>query len=180
MARQSKVMDILQSFSAVKVFVFDVDGVLTDGSLLLAESGEWLRRMNIKDGYALQLAVKKGYRVLIISGGHSDAVKMRLQKLGIREVLTAVTDKRSALKNYIDEFSLAREQVLYMGDDIPDIAPMEIAGLACSPADAVPEIHQASAYISPKKGGDGCVRDVIEKVMKLQGNWNEHPEVSSI
>ncbi len=172
-------MNILAGFQKIKAFVLDVDGVLTDGSLLLLENGEMARRMNIKDGYALQLAIKKGYHILVISGGKSEAVKMRLQKLGVNEVYMSITDKKDILLQYVQKHSLQWEEVLYMGDDIPDLAVMQLAGLPCCPADAVPEIKSISHYISPVNGGYGCVRDVIEKVLKLNSNWEHDNTVAS-
>lgn len=166
-------MNVLTDFKNIKAFVLDVDGVLTDGSLLLLDDGQMARRMNIKDGYALQLAIKKGYHILIISGGSSDAVKLRLQKLGVVEVFMGVTDKKDVLLKFVTTHNLGWPQVLYMGDDIPDLLPMQMAGLACCPADAVGEIKNISQYISPVNGGYGCVRDVIEKVLKLHNNWND-------
>ena len=164
-------MNVLTNFKAIKAFVLDVDGVLTDGSLLLLDDGQMARRMNIKDGYALQLAIKKGYHILVISGGNSDAVKLRLQRLGVVEVFMNVTDKKEILIEYISKYELKWEEVLYMGDDIPDLVPMQLAGLPCCPADAVPEIKSISHYISHVNGGYGCVRDIIEKVLKLNGHW---------
>ena len=173
-------MDILPAFKNIRLFVLDVDGVLTDGSLLLMDNGEMARKMNIKDGYALQLAVKKGYDVLVISGGSSEAVRLRLEKLGVKNIHLKVRNKKELLVKYVADQQLEWPQVLYMGDDIPDVLPMQAAGLACAPADAVPEIRSIAHYISPLSGGNGCVRDVIEKVMKLNGDWNDHPEVASI
>ena len=172
-------MNVLSDFKKIKAFVLDVDGVLTDGSLLLLEDGQMARRMNIKDGYALQLAIKKGYHILVISGGSSDAVKLRLQKLGVVEVYMGVTDKKEVLQQYISKYSLQPEQVLYMGDDIPDLIPMKMAGLPCCPADAVPEIKNISQYVSSINGGYGCVRDVIEKVLKLNDHWDMDGSVPS-
>ena len=172
-------MNVLTNFKKIKAFVLDVDGVLTDGSLLLLEDGQMARRMNIKDGYAMQLAIKKGYHILVISGGSSDAVKLRLQKLGVVEVNMNVTDKKTVLLKYMTTYSLEKEQVLYMGDDIPDLLPMQMAGMACCPADAVPEIKNIAHYISVNNGGFGCVRDVIEKVLKLNGHWDMDSSVTS-
>lgn len=172
-------MNILANFRGIRAFVLDVDGVLTDGMLMLLDDGQMCRRMNIKDGYAIQLAVKKGYHVLVISGGSSDAVKMRLQKLGVEEVHMQVTDKQELLKRYITANGFTQDQVLYMGDDIPDLSPMKLAGLPCCPADAVPEIRELSVYISHLNGGHGCVRDVIEKVLKLNGHWEHDIQVAS-
>lgn len=173
-------MNILPAFKDIRLFVLDVDGVLTDGSLILMDNGEMARKMNIKDGYALQLAVKKGYDVLVISGGSSEAVRIRLERLGIKHIHLNVKNKKELLLKYASEHNATWPQVLYMGDDIPDVLPMQMAGLACAPADAVPEVRSVAHYISPLSGGNGCVRDVIEKVMKLNGDWNDHPEVSSV
>ena len=173
-------MNVLAFFKDIKLFVLDVDGVLTDGSLILLENGEMARKMNIKDGYALQLAIKKGYDILIISGGSSEAVKMRLNRLGIKDIHLAVTNKSELLQEYVKGKNLSWSSVLYMGDDIPDVLPMELAGLACCPIDAVAEVRSIAKYISPLAGGFGCVRDVIEKVLKLNGDWNDHLEIASV
>ena len=172
-------MNVLSNFKKIKAFVLDVDGVLTDGSLLLMEDGQMARRMNIKDGYALQLAIKKGYYILIISGANSDAVKLRLQKLGLNEIFMGVLNKKNKLIEFVTRHNLTSEQILYMGDDIPDQEAMQLAGLACCPADAVPEIKTISQYISPINGGHGCVRDIIEKVLKLNDHWAIDESVSS-
>lgn len=164
-------MNLLELFRPIRCFVFDVDGVMTDGTLQLLENGEQLRRMHIKDGYALQLAVRQGYRVLVISGGLSVAVQKRLEALGVTAVFTGVTDKKGTLIQYVSQHHLQWEQVLFMGDDIPDHAAMQLVGLPVCPADAAPEIRSISRYISPYGGGQGCVREVIEKVLKLNGHW---------
>lgn len=155
----------------ITCFVFDVDGVLTDGSLILLQTGEQARTMNIRDGYALQLAVKKGYRIVIISGGKSEAVKTRLNALGIEDVFLGIEDKIITLKQVILKNNLKAENILYMGDDIPDIESMKLCGIASCPADAAPEVKEISIYVSDKKGGEGCVRDVIEQTMRLHGKW---------
>ena len=173
-------MNALALLKNIKLFVFDVDGVLTDGSLILLDNGEMARQMNIKDGYALQLAIKHGYDILIISGGSSSAVKIRLQNLGIQHIFLGVIDKKNLLLNFVAEHLLKKEEILYMGDDLPDLLPMKEAGVACAPADAVPEIKSIAHYISPAFGGKGCVRDVIEKVLKLNGHWNEPNTLSSM
>jgi 3-deoxy-D-manno-octulosonate 8-phosphate phosphatase (KDO 8-P phosphatase) len=172
-------MNILAAFKPIKAFILDVDGVLTDGSLLLLEDGQMARRMNIKDGYALQLAIKKGYHILVISGSSSDAVRARLHKLGVMNVHMAVTDKKSLLQEFMNANTLTAEQLLYMGDDIPDMEAMQLAGLRCCPADAVPEIKTIAGYISPVNGGYGCVRDVIEKVLKLNEHWTADASIAS-
>ena len=162
---------MLDIFKNINVFVFDIDGVLTDGSLLVMDGGLMIRRMQVKDGYALQLAVKRGYSIFVISGGNSPQVKERLSKLGVEDVYMPVENKLEKLKELINKYQLQKEEILYMGDDIPDLEVMQYCGLACCPVDAVSEIKTISRYISPLKGGEGCVRDVIEKVMKLQGKW---------
>jgi 3-deoxy-D-manno-octulosonate 8-phosphate phosphatase (KDO 8-P phosphatase) len=168
---------VLEKFKHITTFVFDVDGVLTDSSVLLLPNGIMARRMNIKDGYALQLAVKRGYRVLVISGGNSPEVKERLLKLGVTDVWMEITNKASILHNYMQKEGLDKASVLFMGDDIPDLEAIQLAGLACCPADAVQEIREKCLYISHQKGGEGCVRDVMEKVMKLRGDWGEDTSV---
>ena len=170
-------MNILAKFKPIKTFVFDVDGVLTDGSLLVLDDGQMARKMNIKDGYALQLAVKKGYHVVVISGGTSAAVKQRLDKLGVTENFLSVENKKAKLLEYTEQHGLKWDEVLFMGDDIPDFEVMEAAGVACCPSDAVSEIKEISAYISPVKGGFGCGRDVIEKVLKVRGHWSEDTSI---
>lgn len=173
-------MNLLDRFKTVTTFVFDVDGVLTDGTLLILPNGVMARRMHVKDGYAMQLAVKKGYNVVIISGGASDEVAERLYKLGVTEVFMRVKDKISVLEDYVEKNQLSWENVLFMGDDIPDLIAMKKVGIACCPADAVQEIKEISAYISSINGGYGCGRDVIEKVLKLRGHWNEETHIPSI
>jgi 3-deoxy-D-manno-octulosonate 8-phosphate phosphatase (KDO 8-P phosphatase) len=165
-------MNLLELFAPVRTFVFDVDGVLTDGTLILTEDGQMQRSMNIKDGYAMQLAVKKGYKIWIISGGKSEAVRERLNRLGIVEVHIGIESKKEFLHDIIIASKTSYEHVLYMGDDIPDYAAMQACGLPCCPNDAATEIRQVAKYISPLCGGKGCVRDVIEKVLKLNGDWD--------
>ena len=172
-------MTVLERFQKIKLFVFDVDGVLTDGSLYVFNDGEQARKMNIKDGFALQLAVKKGYGMLVISGAYSEAVQKRLEKLGITDVLMKVTDKRETMLRYLEEKKISAEHVLFMGDDIPDYEVRKQVGIASCPADAAPEIKSISQYISIYKGGEGCARDVIEKVMKVRGDWSIDVSVSS-
>ncbi len=173
-------MSLLERFKKVKVFAFDVDGVLTNGSLYLMESGEQVRAMNIKDGYALQLAVKKGYHIIIISGSYSEPVIARLKKLGVHDVFMRVENKTAILEEFISGKKITREEVLYMGDDIPDLDIMNYSGLATCPVDAVDDIKEISSYISRFKGGEGCVRDVIEKVLKLNHHWDMASAIKSI
>lgn len=164
-------MNLLSLFKPIHTLVFDVDGVMTDGTLQLLENGELSRKMNIKDGYALQLAVKKNYRVAVISGGNSENVRRRLEELGIRDIYLGVKDKKEALTDYATINDLSWPGILYMGDDVPDLAAMQMTGLPVCPADAVPEIKSICHYISPLPGGRGCVRDVIEKVLQVNNQW---------
>lgn len=162
---------MLESFKTINTFVFDIDGVLTDGNVLVIPDGIMLRKMNVRDGYALQLAIKKKYEIIIISGSYSAEAQIRLEKLGITKIFMRIENKLEKLKELIAAHQLNKEQILYMGDDIPDYEVMQYCGLATCPADAAAEIKTISKYISPLKGGQGCVRDVIEKVLKLQNNW---------
>jgi 3-deoxy-D-manno-octulosonate 8-phosphate phosphatase (KDO 8-P phosphatase) len=164
-------MNILELLKPIRAFVFDMDGVLTDCTILVYESGEQVRKMHIRDGYALQLAIKQGYHVLVISGANSEGVRIRLEKLGITEVYMDIKDKKAHLTQYMISHQLSREEVLYMGDDIPDYEVMQMAGVSCAPSDAAGSIRQIADYISPNKGGEGCVRDVVEKVLLLNDNW---------
>jgi 3-deoxy-D-manno-octulosonate 8-phosphate phosphatase (KDO 8-P phosphatase) len=166
-------------FKNITTFIFDIDGVLTDGSVLVMENGLQARRMSIRDGFALQLAIKTGYRVIAVSGSSPSPVIDRLNKLGIAEVNMSVPDKKSFIASYIEKNKIKKEEVLYMGDDIPDLPVMPVVGLASCPADAAPEIIEAVNYISPLNGGYGCVRDVIEKVLRLNGHWHYRDDVAS-
>jgi 3-deoxy-D-manno-octulosonate 8-phosphate phosphatase (KDO 8-P phosphatase) len=170
---------LLKGFKQITCFAFDVDGVLTDGTVLLLDDGQQARRMSIRDGYALQLAVKKGYKVVIISGAYSEAVKTRLNRLGITDVFMKVENKEQQLNEYVQLNGLSPAQVLFMGDDIPDYMVMKKVGMPCCPADAAPEIRRISTYISVFRGGHGCVREVIEKVMKLNDHWELDSTVAS-
>ena len=164
-------MHILSRLKLVKTFVFDIDGVLTDGGLLVDHENNWLRRMNVRDGYALQLAVKSGFRIVVISGSNPMEVANRLNKLGVEDVFMNVGHKEKFLRELAFKRNLAFSEMLYMGDDIPDLSCMKLVGLAACPADAVFEIKEVSSYISHSRGGYGCVRDVIEKVLKLNNKW---------
>lgn len=158
----------------VDTFIFDVDGVLTDGSIQVSTQGELLRTMNIKDGYALKTALIAGYNVCIISGGKNEGVRLRLRDLGITNIFLGIQDKVEKLDEFFDVYEINPENVIYMGDDIPDLYAMKMVGMPCCPQDAVPEIKAISRYISHKKGGKGCVRDVIEQVLKVQGKWMQN------
>lgn len=164
-------MNVLSLFNKIKLICLDVDGVLTNGSLLLTTSGDWLRQMNIKDGFALQLAVKKGYHVAVISGSFDEGVEKRLKKLGVTHLYFNIVDKKNCLEKLTAELGVSHDEVLFMGDDLPDMQVMQNVGLACCPADAAEEIRAISHYLSNFKGGEGCVRDVIRKVLSMHGNW---------
>jgi len=164
-------MNVLALFKNITTFVFDVDGVLTDGTVLVLENGLQARQMHIRDGLGLQMALKNGFNVLIVSGGNSKPVEERLNKLGVREVYMNVGNKKNFVSNYIAEQGLNWEELLFMADDLPDLETMIAAGVSSCPADAVQEIKEISKYISPLKGGYGCVRDIIEKVLKVQDKW---------
>ena len=161
----------LNKLKDITTFILDVDGVLTDGTVFVTENGEQSRAFNIKDGYAIQLAVKCGYNVCAVSGSRSKSVLHRLNSWGVKDVYLGIHTKIEKIKIYLEEKSIIHENVLYMGDDIPEIEVMRIIGLPVCPADAVEEIKAVSLYISPIDGGKGCVRDVIEKVLKVQGKW---------
>lgn len=166
-------MNILEQFKSVRMIAMDVDGVLTDGSLLLLPSLETAKSMNVKDGYAMQLAVKKGYHIVVISGAVDlGAVKYRLNELGIKEFHDAVKNKAALLSEKMTKFNVNPKEVLFIGDDIPDLEAMKLCGIACCPADAVAEIKAISAYISDKEGGKGCVRDILEKLLKVNNQWD--------
>lgn len=172
-------MQILSRLRLIKTFAFDMDGVLTDGSIMVNGENDWLRKMNIRDGYALQLAVKSGYRVVVISGSNSSYVTARLKVLGVDDVFMSVKNKEEVLKKYVADNKIVMNELLYMGDDIPDYSCMKMAGIAVCPADAASEIKELSSYISPYQGGCGCVRDVIEKVLKLNNKWTLQNNIAS-
>ena len=158
----------------ITTFIFDVDGVLTDGTVHVSPTGEMLRTMHIRDGFAMKAAIECGYNVWIISGGSNEGVRIRFQNLGLTEIHLAAPDKVLTFFNLIEKYKINPENVLYMGDDIPDYHVMQLVGLASCPQDAVPEIKAISNYISHINGGKGAVRDVIEQVMKVQGKWNNY------
>ncbi|EDM43452.1 putative lipopolysaccharide biosynthesis-related protein [unidentified eubacterium SCB49] len=163
----------------INTLVFDVDGVLTDGSVQVTTNGELYRTMNVKDGYALKTAVDRGYNILVISGGSNEGVRKRLSGLGITDIHLGTHKKTDVLLTYMKDKNLDKSQVLYVGDDLPDYEVMQQVGLPCCPQDAVPEIKAISTYISHKNGGKGCARDIIEQVLKVQGNWMKSGESSA-
>ena len=155
----------------IKAFVFDVDGVLSREVIPLSPDGDPMRTVNIKDGYALQLAVKKGYHVAIITGAYTEAVRVRFSRLGITHIYLKSAIKIRDYQDFLSKTGMQPEEVMYAGDDIPDYEVMQLAGLPVAPADAAPEIKQIAKYISARKGGEGVARDVIEQTLKAQGHW---------
>ncbi|HEU4575046.1 MAG TPA: 3-deoxy-D-manno-octulosonate 8-phosphate phosphatase [Chitinophagaceae bacterium] len=164
-------MNVLEPLKKISTFVFDVDGVLTDCTVLVLENGLQARRMHIKDGLGLQMALKNGFRVVVISGSNADPVIDRLTRLGLTDIYMGIENKRALLDDYCRQHQLQWDELLYMADDLPDLAAMQQVGIACCPADAVNEVKAISHYISPLPGGQGCVREVIEKVLKVQDKW---------
>ncbi len=168
--------DFLQKLKNIKAIAFDVDGVLSTSCMVLHPDAEPLRTANVKDGYAMQLAVKKGLILSIITGGKSETVRMRYEGLGLKDVYMNASIKINTFNEFLTKNNLKAEEVLYMGDDIPDYEVMKAAGLAACPADAAEEIKAIADYISPYAGGQGCARDVVEKTMKAQHIWMDGKE----
>lgn len=173
-------MNYLEKFKDIRTFIFDVDGVLTNSEIIVLESGKLLRKMSIRDGYAIKHAIQSGYQVAIITGGKSEGVVKRLQGLGVQDIYAGVSDKVDAYMELVYSYELNPTQILYMGDDFPDIAVMQKIGIAACPKDAAHEVIEIADYISPIEGGKGCARDVIEKVMRLHGNWIPAKETENI
>ena len=160
-----------EKLNHITTFIFDVDGVLADSRVFMIPGQQPVRRFSSKDGFVLQLAIKKGYRIAVITGGKSEAVVERLKFLGIEDVFIGASNKKDVLEDYMILHQLNQQEVLYMGDDIPDYEVMQMVGVACSPADAVPEVKAISDYVSPRNGGHGCVRDIVEQTLKVQHKW---------
>lgn len=155
----------------ITTFILDVDGVLTDGSIQVLANGELVRTMHVRDGYAMKSAVDQGFNICIISGGSHEGVRLRLEKLGISDVHLGVSNKTEVLNKYLTDNEIDPKNALFMGDDLPDYHVMQTVGLAVCPQDAAPEIKEISQYVSHKNGGKGCVRDIIEQVMRVQEKW---------
>jgi 3-deoxy-D-manno-octulosonate 8-phosphate phosphatase (KDO 8-P phosphatase) len=169
----------LEQLKQITTLIFDIDGVLTNGDIIASDSGEFLRTFNIKDGYAIQLAVKRGYHVCIISGGSGAAMQKRFEGLGVKNIFLGVSDKVAVFNSLLSQYNMTHYEVLYMGDDIPDLKVMKLVGVATCPADAVPEIKAICHYISPYTGGKTAVRDIIEKVLRVQEKWfDENPSAA--
>ncbi|MGB1205862.1 MAG: KdsC family phosphatase [Chitinophagales bacterium] len=162
----------LEQFKPIKTLIFDVDGVLTDGSLIISETGHLQRKMNVKDGYAMKKAMQAGLQVVIITGGNSQGVYKRLRGLGITDIYMNSHHKIADFEELLFVYELKKENILYMGDDMPDFEVMQQVGLPVCPKDAIPEIRMISKYISSCDGGKACVREVIELVLKAQGKWS--------
>lgn len=157
----------------IRAFVLDVDGVMTDGMVTIFPNGEFIRQMSVKDGYAMQLAIKRGLKIFVITGGRDESIKIRLNRLGIDDISLNTHDKMDRLYEYSLMYDIPYSQMLYMGDDVPDIEPMRNVGMATCPADACSDVIAIADYISPYKGGHGAVRDIIEQTLRVQGLWGE-------
>lgn len=156
----------------IKTFIFDVDGVLTDGKVLVTSEGEMYRSVDTKDGYAVKCALVQGYKIVIISGGTNEGIRDRFKALGIYDIYLGAHHKIEAYQDLIDNYNLNPDEILYVGDDVPDIPVMEKVGLSCCPADASSDVKAIVDYVSHKKGGEGCVREIIEQVLRVQGKWS--------
>lgn len=173
-------MHLLEKLKQVKLLVFDLDGVLTNGKILVMPNGEWIREMDIKDGYALQHAVKAGLKVAVITGSSSIPVKERLVKLGIELFFEKTPQKSLIINQLLSDFNIDKSNALFMGDDLPDLDAFESVGIKTCPSDAAPELLQLADYISPRSGGNGCARDIIEKTLRTQGKWIATSNIQSI
>lgn len=169
-----------EKLNNIKTVILDVDGVLTDGNLILLPTGEMVRTMNTRDGYAMQLAIKQGIRIAVITGGKDEAVVNRLKYLGLTDIYVNRRDKVDAFQDLLFSYSLDPDEIAYMGDDYPDLAVMSLVGLAACPNDACMDVRKASEYISPENGGKGCVRDLLEQILKVQNKWYNAEEVASV
>ena len=158
----------------ITTFIFDVDGVLTNGKVLITSEGDMYREMDTKDGYALKCALDQGFKVCIISGGTNEGVRNRLKALGIYDIYLGAHHKGDPFQDVLDSYELSPDEILYMGDDMPDIEVMEQVAVAACPQDAVADVKAVSNYISHKKGGEGCVRDIVEQTLRVQGKWRKN------
>lgn len=163
--------NLFDRFNAVNSFVFDVDGVFTNGEVLVMENGDMLRVMSTRDGQAVRYAIEAGYHVAVITKGASEGVRKRFEYLGVPDIYDKLNEKTASFANFQHKYNLDQAEILYMGDDIPDIPVFKMAGITACPSDAVSDVLALAAYVSPFKGGAGCVRDIIEKIMRLQGKW---------
>lgn len=161
-----------EEIAKIKAFAFDCDGVFTDGSIIMDGSGEAVRVYNVKDGYAVARAIRKCYPIAIISGGNGEGMRRRFEQLGIKDIYLASKDKLSDLDDFRLKYNLEREDILFVGDDLPDMEVMQCCGLSIAPCDAVLEVKRIATHVTEYKGGRGCVRDAIEQVMKVRGDWD--------
>ena len=157
--------------SKIKTFIFDVDGVLSPDSIPLSPEGEPMRMVNIKDGFAISQAIKNGFGVAIITGGDTEAVRLRFERIGVKDIYMQSKIKITDFNDYLSKTGYKPEEIAYAGDDIPDIPVLKVVGLSVAPADAIPEVKSIAKYISHRNGGAGVARDLIEQVMKVQGKW---------
>tara|TARA_B100000768_G_C11099163_1_gene298303 strand:+ start:181 stop:702 length:522 start_codon:yes stop_codon:yes gene_type:complete len=164
-------MNYKEKLNKIKTFVFDIDGVFTDGKIMVNSEGNESRSFNTKDGIAVKLANDLGYNIAIITGANNKGIRTRLNRLGIKNIYLNSSNKIKDLLDYSKKNDINLEKTVYMGDDIPDTFPMDLVALKTCPFDAVPEVREICDYISNKKGGEGCVRDIIEQTLKVQGNW---------
>ncbi len=160
-----------EDIARVRAFVFDVDGVFTDGGIIVTPEGDFIRKYNSKDGFALSYAIKRGYKTAVITGGRGNCLETRFRMLGIDKLYTNCLDKLDKLKQFMTEYELQPDEVLFMGDDIPDVEPMLHVGMPVCPADAAIEVIEAARYVSPFKGGEGCIRDVVEQTLRARNDW---------
>jgi 3-deoxy-D-manno-octulosonate 8-phosphate phosphatase (KDO 8-P phosphatase) len=163
--------NLIPLFKNIKAFAFDIDGVLTQGDVLVNEEGQMLRSVNIKDGYALQHAAKQGYAIAVISGGKSEGMRKRFEGLGVAHIYLGQEHKEAAFADFLSKINLTANDVAYMGDDMPDIPLLKQVALSCCPKDAAVDVKDICSYISPLNGGEACVRELIERTMKIQNTW---------
>ena len=160
-----------EDIARVRAFVFDVDGVMTDGGIIPTPDGDFIRRYYAKDGYAIAYAIREGYKICVISGGRGEVLRRRLEMLGVERMYLDCMDKINAIKEFMADYDLSPEEVIYMGDDIPDLECMRLVDIPVCPADACMEVIEASRYVSEYDGGRGAVRDIVEQVLRVQGRW---------
>lgn len=169
-----------EDIANIKAFAFDCDGVLTDGSVMVNEKGDAVRTFNAKDGYAVVRAIKKGYPVALISGGTGEAMRLRFEQLGIKHIYLGSKNKLQDLDDFRLQYGLERNDILYIGDDIPDMEVMIHCGVSVAPCDAAMEVKQIATHVTEYAGGRGCVRDALEQVMKARGHWDLYVKVGAV
>lgn len=172
-------MNPLEKFHEINCLIFDVDGVFTDGRVLVTESGAHLRQFHTRDGLAIKLAARAGLKCIAISGGQSEGVRIRLGNLGFEQVVLGVDDKMEVYEHLVESLQLDEGAILYMGDDLPDYPVMRRVGLPVCPRNAAPEVLELAQFVSSRDGGDGCVREVVEKLLRIQDKWPTHPSAGA-